>query len=115
MRFAVQILVTLVLGFFFVVFLPWWSVAIAAFVGGLLLNSRANFLGGFLAIGSLWIFKALITELTTDSDLADRVARIFMLNNKFALMAVTFVIIGLVGGFASMAGGVLRKSRRSYR
>ena len=51
MRFAVQILVTLVLGFFFVVFLPRWSVAIAAFVGGLFLNSRANFLGGFLAIG----------------------------------------------------------------
>lgn len=110
MRLAVQILVILVLGFFLVVFLPWWSVAVAAFAGGLLLNSRSNFLGGFIAIGALWIFKAMITEWTTDSDLADRVARIFMLHDKYILLVVTFVIIGLVGGFASMAGGALRKN-----
>lgn len=109
MRFGIQILVTLVLGFSLIIFLPWWSVAIAAFLGGLLLNSRMNFLGGFLALGLLWTFKALITDLTSSSDLADRVARIFMLHDKYILLVVTFIIIGLVGGFASTAGGTLRR------
>ena len=55
MRFPVQIVVIIVVGFFMELFLPWWSVAIAAFIGGLLVNTRMNFLAGFLGIGLLWI------------------------------------------------------------
>ena len=109
MRFPVQILVIIILAFFLELFLPWWSVAIAAFAGGLLINTRSNFLGGFLAIGLLWIGKALISDLSTDSDLADRVARIFMLHNKAVLLFVIFLLSGVVGGFAAMTGGALRK------
>ena len=111
MRFPFQILVIIVLGFFMELFLPWWSMAIAAFAGGLLINSRMNFLAGFLGIGLLWIVQALITDLSTDSDLADRVARIFMLHNKALLLVVTFVLGSLVGGFAATAGGALRKQK----
>jgi len=109
MRFPVQIILIVVAGFFLELFFPWWSVAIAAFAGGLLLNTRMNFLAGFLAIGTLWVVKALITDLSTHSDLADRVARIFMLYNKTLLLLVTFLLGGLVGGFASMTGGALRR------
>jgi hypothetical protein len=109
MRFAVQIIVILVLGYLLEQFLPWWSVAIAAFAGGALLNSRFNFLAGFLAIGILWFGKGLITDLSAESDFANRVARIFMLHNKFILLLVTFILSGVVGGFAAMAGGALRK------
>lgn len=109
MRFPVQIIVIIFVGFFFEVFFPWWSVAIAAFAGGLLLNTRMNFLAGFLAIGLLWIGKALITEVSATSDFADRVARVFMLYNKTLLLLVTFLLAGLVGGFAAMSGGALRK------
>ena len=112
MRFPVQIILIVVAGFFLELFFPWWSVAIAAFIGGLLLNTRMNFLAGFLAIGILWTFKALITDLSTNSDLADRVARIFMLQSKVLLLIVTFVISGLIGGFAAMTGGALRKEPR---
>jgi ribose/xylose/arabinose/galactoside ABC-type transport system permease subunit len=108
MRFPVQIGVIVILGFFLELFLPWWSVAIAAFAGGLFLNTRTNFLAGFLAIGLLWVIKALIIDLSTDSGLADRVARIFMLHNKALLLLVTFILSGLVGGFFSMSGGALR-------
>jgi hypothetical protein len=109
MRFPFQILVIFVLGFFMELFLPWWSMSIAAFAGGLLINSRMNYLAGFLAIGLLWIVQALITDLSTDSGLADRVAQIFMLHNKAFLLLVTFLLSGLVGGFAAMAGGALRR------
>lgn len=109
MRVPVQILVIIILGFFLELFLPWWSVAIAAFLGGVLINTRSNFVAGFLAVGLLWIGKALISDLSTDSGLADRVARIFMLHNKAILLLVIFILSGLVGGFAAMSGGALRK------
>ena len=109
MRFPVQMLVIIILGFFLELFFPWWSIAIAAFIGGVLINTRSNFLAGFLAIGVLWIGKALISDLSTDSGLADRVARLFMLHNKAILLLVMFILSGLVGGFAAMSGGALRK------
>lgn len=111
MRFAVQILVIIFLGYVLELFLPWWAVAIAAFVGGVLVTTRSNFLAGFVAIGLLWVGKALITDLSSTSDLADRVARIFMLNNKIMLLLITFAISGLVGGFAAMSGGSLRNPK----
>lgn len=109
MRFPVQITVIIILGFFLELFFPWWSVAIAAFIGGVLINTRSNFLAGFLAVGILWIGKALISDLSTDSGLADRVAKLFMLHNKAILLLVMFILSGLVGGFAAMSGGALRK------
>lgn len=109
MRFPVQILVILALGYILELFLPWWSVAVAAFAGGLMLTTRSNFIAGFAGIGLLWLGKALIADLSSDSDLADRVARIFMLHNSMLLLLVTFLLCGLVGGFAAMSGGALRK------
>lgn len=109
MRFLVQILVIIVVGFTIELFLPWWSIAIAAFAGGLLINTRSNFIAGFLAVGLLWVGKALISDLSTDSDLADRVARIFMLHSKAVLLVVLFLLSGAVGGLAAMTGGALRK------
>ncbi len=111
MRLPFQILSIVILGFFLELFLPWWSVAIAAFFGGLLVNTRFNFVAGFLAIGLLWVIKALIIDLSTDSGLADRVAQLFMLHNKALLLLVTFILSGLVGGFASMTGGSLRRRK----
>ena len=109
MRFLVQIMVIIIVGFTIELFLPWWSIAIAAFAGGLLVNTRSNFIAGFLAIGLLWVGKALISDLSTDSDLADRVAEIFMLHDKAVLLLVLFLVSGLVGGLAAMSGGALRK------
>ena len=112
MRFPIQILVILFLGYLMELFLPWWAVAIAAFVGGIVFNSRSNFIAGFVGIGLLWLGRALISDLSTDSDLAERVARIFMLPDKSLLLLVTFLIGGLIGGFAAMSGGALRKYKR---
>lgn len=112
MRFFFQILAIVILGFLLELFLPWWSIAIAGFLGGLFLNTRMNFLAGFLAIGLLWVGNAMVMDLSSPSDLADRVARIFMLHNKGLLLLVTFILCGLVGGFAAMTGGSLRRGNR---
>ena len=107
MRLTVQMVLILILGFFLELFLPWWSVAIAAFAGGVLVTTRMNFLGGFIAIGVLWLGKAMIMDLSTDSDLTSRVAAIFMLHSKTLLILLTLLLGGLVGGFAAMTGGAM--------
>lgn len=113
MRFPIQIVLIVILGFFLELFMPWWCVAIAAFAGGAMAFSRMNFLAGFLAVGILWTGKAMITNVSTASDLADKVARTFMLGNTAVLLLVTFVLGGLVGGFAAMSGAALRRRGRA--
>lgn len=115
MRFFVQIICIIILAGFLELFLPWWSIAIAAFVSGVLINSRYNFLAGFLGIGLLWLGMALIIESSAAAPLIERVAAIFMSISKAMLFAVTALIGALVGGFAAMAGGALRKQKRAAR
>lgn len=111
MKFVIQILFIAVLGFFLELFLPWWSIAIAALAGGVIFNTRANFGAGFLAIAILWTVKALIIESSAAADLTHRVAEIFLLNRPL-LFLITAVTGGLVGGFATMTGAAVHRRRR---
>jgi hypothetical protein len=114
MKFFLQVLTILLLALVLELMLPWWTIAIAAFIGGAVFNSRSNFGAGFLAIALLWIVHALIIDTSAAAPLAERVAGIFKLS-KPLLFVVTGVIGGLVGGFASMAGSALqRKRKKSY-
>lgn len=114
MRFFLQLIVIALLAYLLELFLPWYSLAIAAFVIGYALRSNANFLAGFLAIALLWSITAWMIDHASTSDLADRVALIFPVKQKWLLFLVTAVIGGLVGGFASLTGSLLRKKRRKY-
>jgi hypothetical protein len=96
------------------IFLPWYSIALAAFVMGFLFRSKANFLAGFIGIALLWTLKAWLLNSASASDLADRVAHIFSLSGKEWLMLVTAIVGGLVGGFAGLAGAVLKPKSKSY-
>jgi len=111
MKFAIQVFMIILLAYLLELFLPWWSVAIAAFLAGVVINTNANFLAGFLAIGLLWFLGAILIESSAAAPLTERVAAIFSLP-KFGLFIVTVVIGGLVGGFAAMTGGALRKGKR---
>ncbi len=114
MKIAVQFVFIIVVAFVLELFLPWWSIAVAAFAGGLIFNSKANFLAGFIAIAFLWTVKALLIESNAAATLTDRVASIFMLN-KPLLFLVMALIGGLVGGFAAMTGAALQgNKRRNY-
>lgn len=114
MRFFLQLTVIALLAYLLELFMPWYSLAIAAFVIGYALNSNANFLAGFLAIALLWFVAAWMIDHSSASDLADRVALIFPVKQKWLLFLVTAIIGGLVGGFASLTGSLLRKRKRRY-
>ena len=115
MRFIVQFLFITVTASVFELFLPWWSIAIASALGGYVISTRVNFLSGFLAISILWLITSLTIHFSAGAPLTERVSAIFFSIPVPALFAVTCVIGGLIGGFAAMAGGSLRKDRRRVR
>jgi hypothetical protein len=113
MKFLIQLIAIIATAFVLELFLPWWCIAVAAFLIGYLLKSNANFLAGLLGIALLWAMKAWMLDASAAAPLAERVAAIFSLN-KNTLLLVTAVIGGLVGGFAAMSGAALKKDKRSY-
>lgn len=113
MKFLLQLIITAALALVLGLIIPWWSIAIAAFAGGLVVNSRANFLAGLLGIGLLWLLYALVMDATSAAPLAERISNVLFIN-KALLLLITTLVGGLVGGFAAMAGGALRgTSKRS--
>lgn len=114
MRFLIQLLVIVILASVFELVLPWWSIALAGFLGGWVFRTRFNFVAGFLAIAILWAAMALIIDISAGAPLTDRVAAIFSVP-KPVLFVLTAGIGGLVGGFAAAAGAALPKEKRRAR
>ncbi len=85
---------------------PWWTMAIGAFLVGFVFSNTGfkSFVAGFLAIGLLWLGMALFIDNVTQSILTERVAQLFPIN----IFAVTGIAGGLIGGFASMTGSLLK-------
>jgi hypothetical protein len=114
MKFLIQLLAIVALAYLLELSLPWYCIAVASFVMGYALKSKANFLAGFLAIGILWTVKAWLQDSGGASDLAERVANIFTLPKKELLFLVTAIAGGLVGGFAAWSGSLLKRRVRAY-
>ena len=95
MKFLIQLLAIIALAYILELFLPWYYIAVASFVMGYALKSKANFLAGFMAIAILWFVKASLQNSAGSSDLAERVANIFTLPNKELLFLVTSIVGGL--------------------
>ena len=114
MKFIIQFLAIIALAYIMELFLPWYYIAVASFVVGYVLKSKANFLAGFLAIGILWTTKAWLMDSGGSTDLAVRVANIFTLPTKGLLFLITGLIGGLVGGFAAWSGSLLKRKVKVY-
>jgi hypothetical protein len=104
MRLYIQVPAIILFGFLFELFLPWYSVAFAAFIFGYLLDSESNFIGGFFGVALLWALKISLISSGASVDLASKVAQIMTINEKWILILITVVVGGLVGGFACLAG-----------
>jgi len=112
MKLLVAIILTALLSFVAGLYLPWWSIAIAAFVSVLviLLTSGKAFLAGFLGVFLLWFLLALWIDVKNQHILSKKIAEIFPLGgSSFAIILVTAFIGALVGGLAALTGSYLRK------
>jgi uncharacterized membrane protein YhaH (DUF805 family) len=105
-------LVILILSFASGYFLPWWVVAIAAFLTAFLIGktSGQSFWSGFSAVFIVWTVLALFKSIPNDHILAKRVATLFQLPNWLLLLFITALIGGLVGGMSALSGVLLKKA-----
>jgi hypothetical protein len=111
MRFFLALLLIATVGFLAGLLLDWWSIAIVAFLVALLIpqNLLRSFLSGFLGIFVLWATLTLWIDTNNSGKLSHQVAELFKLGGSSLLLVfITALLGGVVGGFASMAGGSLR-------
>jgi len=87
-------------------FLPWWTMAVGAFAVAYLLGNKGfpSFISGFLGVAVLWIGMAFYIDALTHSILTEKINRLLPINAFLA----TLVVGGLVGGFASLTGSLMR-------
>ena len=106
-------LIILILSFASGYFLPWWVVAIAAFLAAFFIGKTPgqSFLSGFTAVFIVWTVLALFKSIPNDNILAGRVVQLFPLpNNWIWLLVITALIGGIVGGMAALSGVLLKRA-----
>ena len=114
MKILVAIILTALLSFVGGLYLPWWNIAIAAFISVLLipLASGRAFLAGFAGVFLLWFLLAWWIDIKNQHILSRKIAEIFPLGgSSFAIILVTSFIGALVGGLAATSASFLRNRR----
>ena len=114
MKFFISLILTALLSFAASLFLPWWSIALAAFLVAALIPQKPGkaFLTGFIALFLLWGGLSFWISNNNDHILAHKVSQLMLkMDNPIVLVLATAFIGALVAGFAALAGSYLRKSK----
>ena len=112
MKFFVSILITALLAFACGLYLPWWSVAVAAFIVAALIyqSPLRSFFTGFCAILLLWFALILKINAANENILADRVSAVMGMGGSMVLVILSSFIGAVVGGLGALTGSLLRKA-----
>src|SRR5438067_8289434 len=113
MRFVLATLLTASLSFIAGLYMPWWSIAIVAFLVALLIKQQIGWasLSGFAGIFLLWGGLALLIDVKNKMVLSHKIAQLFSLNgSSIILILVTALVGALVAGLAAMSGSSLRQA-----
>ena len=115
MKFLATTILIVLLSFIAGLYLPWWSIAIIAFLVSLLVPQSIgkSFLAGFLGIFLLWGLLAMWIDIKNESVLSNKIAQLFPIGgSSIVLILITAFVGALVAGFAAMSGSSLRPVRR---
>lgn len=96
--------------------LPWWSLAVVAFLICFLRSPTAGqaFLSGFVGIALVWLVYAFVVHSRTDGVFTGRMSELLFKTNTSALpLLVTALVGGLVGGLAGLSGYFVRQAVRN--
>jgi hypothetical protein len=116
MKFLFAFILTALLSYAAGFYLPWWSIAIAAFLVAIVIPQKPikAFLCGFLSLFLLWMILALYIDIGNQHILSIKIAELLFKSHSHALiMSVTGLVAGLVGGFAALSGAYLRQSKKA--
>jgi len=104
MKFIIKTILTIILAYVLQLWLPWYSIAIAACVVSLLISSKGYiaFLSGFIGIFLLWSLSAYMIDSANQQILSTRIGNLFSTTPSILLLA-TGLIGGVAGGFSSLS------------
>jgi hypothetical protein len=114
---AAALLVAL-LAFGLGLYLPWWTIALAAAVVALVLDLRPAqaFLAGLTGAMILWGMVSFLRSSANEHILAHRMSRfILQKDSPELLILVTALIGGLTGGMGALTGSLFRNLVRKPR
>jgi hypothetical protein len=114
----IQIVLIAILSLLVQLLLPWWSLAVVAFVICYWRSSSAGraFLYGFAGVCLVWLIYALTIQLRTDGVYVGRISQLlFQVNNTALLVLVTSLVSGLIGGLAGVSGYFAKQAAGNRR
>ena len=112
LKYFISILLTALLSFVAGLYLPWWSIAMAAFAVGLLIPQKPfyAFLSGFIGVFLLWEILAWWIDGKNNGILSQKIAEILPLaGSSVLLILITSLIGAFVAGMAALTASYLRK------
>ncbi|NLR60174.1 hypothetical protein HGH93_18825 [Chitinophaga polysaccharea] len=115
MKSFAHFLLILVLAYIAGMFLPWWSVAVVAFLVTLLmpLSPGKSFFSAFLGIFVLWLMLAFYMDVRNDHLLANRMSEMILKVKSAPLIGIVSAFLGaLVAGFAASSAAFLRVTKK---
>jgi len=111
MKFISSILLMALVSFAACLYLPWWSIAIVAFVISIAIQLKPYlaFIAAFAALFLLWGILAMYMSSANNHLLAHKISQLVLKQDApFMLIGLTALIGALVAGFAALSGSLLR-------
>lgn len=105
-----KLILTALMALILQLFLPWWSIAIAGFISGVLFIQKPGkaFLNGFFGIFALWSAVSLYIFVVNEGLLAERLASLFFLPHGLLVVLLTGLIGGIGGGLSAVTGNYFK-------
>ena len=113
MKFIVSIILIALLSVAACLYLPWWMIAVAAFLVTALIPQKPgqSFLTGFISLFLLWGSLAWYISISNNNLLAHKISLLILkTDSPFVLIIATALIGALVAGFGALSGSYLRRN-----
>jgi len=113
MKFFVSLLLIALLSVVACLYLPWWTIAIVAFIVAACIPQKPlkSFFTGFISLLLLWGALAWFLSSNNNHLLAHKISVLILKKDSPVLLIVATAFIGaLVAGFGALAGSFMRKS-----
>ncbi|MFT3705047.1 MAG: hypothetical protein QM802_21955 [Agriterribacter sp.] len=111
MKFISSILLMALVSFAACLYLPWWSIAVVAFVVSIAIQLKPYlaFIAAFVALFIFWGALAMYMSSSNNHLLAHKISQLVLKkDDPFMLIALTALIGGLVAGLSALSGSLLR-------
>jgi hypothetical protein len=112
MKFFISILLIAVLSFAASLFMPWWIIAVVAFIVAFAIPQKNGmaFLSGFIAVFLLWVGLSFYISLANEHIFAHKISMLILkADSPNYIILVTGLIGALVAGFGALSGRLFKK------